>query len=399
MKENLAKNKKLVIIALLSITFTLWADTINNTCLASIYAEFANSSAFLSAYVVTGPYLVSIPFVLTMGKIAEKIDKKALMIFSLILYTLGGAGGAFAQSMLMFAVFRTICGVATCLISSLAFSIIFENFPNANESAKVMGIYQAFSTGYGAILGVIAGILCTKSWRYAHHLNAMAILSAIIVFVFLPKSQKAKPSDNMSTEKEELPVDDGKIDTPRLVLTLAEALFSIVFTFVFTYYISLYVKERALGTSALTGILAALGTIGGVLANLFLDKLFEKIQRYLGVYSVLLCAACVITVGFDIPVWLVIGIALINGFVNSIVCSFYPIAVNMYAPPSKASFCQSLYCCLLYLGFFLCSYVPYIYIGLFSCGYQKAMLINGIVLLAGGLISLAVIKGFVAKQK
>ena len=392
----------MILIAIVSISFSLWADTINNTSLAAIYTQFQDAGAFLQTYIITGPYLVSIPFVLIVGKLAEKINKKTLMVISLLIYTVGGVSAAFANSMAAFALSRSLAGIATCIIGALAHSIIFENFPKANDSAKVMGIYQAFSTGYGAVLGIAAGIVCTINWRYAQYLNGLAILSALAVLLFLPKVQSAKADahseEGHDPEEESEYVIEGKTDVKRVIFTLFEATFSIVFCFVFNYFVALYVVERGIGTEALAGLLASLMTLGGVVANVLLGRIFEVFQRYTGIVFALVCALVMTILGFDAPVWLVITAALLNGVVVGVICSYYPIAVNQYVPAKKSTFYQSVYACVMYVGFYLVSFVPNLYMSIFGGGYQRVMRINGIILAAAGVLLLLVIKSVIAKK-
>lgn len=397
-EKNIRKNKGIVIIAIVSLSITLWADTFITTCLADIYATFMNAGTFLQNYIVTGPYLASIPIILLIGKLADKFSKKNMVLIFILISAIGGVMGAFATNMLMLAIFRTLAGVSICVIGMLTFSLIFEHFPNANDSAKVIGISKAFCTAYGAGIAIVAGIICVQSWRTAQYLNGISILAFVIVLLFLPKKASEGSMENVEAVEDKPYVIDGKPDKNRIVFTLIEAFLVNGLCFMFFYYFALYVAERGIGTAALAGVISSVLTIGSVVGSLLIQKVFSKMQRYTGIFGGMMCAIFFILLGLNIPAWLVLIIAAFNGVAIGIVVCYYPLAVNRYVPSTKTSFYQSIYTSTIYSAFFLLSYIPGLYISIFGGGHQKVMFINGFVILVVGLVIIYFIKSLVNKK-
>lgn len=401
-REKKVKSDLLVIIAICSIALSLWGDTILTTSLADIYAAFPDASPFLQSYIVSGPSLLGIPLVLLIGAIGDKVNKKLLMLLSVAVYAIGGIGSIFSTNMTMFAIFRTIYGVATTGISVLAFSLIFALFPDQKKSARVVGIYQTFYTGYGFVFPIVIGQLCRISWKAGQLLHGCSLLTLLLVLLFMPnKTAGAQPGQEGEADASaEAP--EGyreKTDVPRLVATLVEACIVYAFNFVYIYFVSVYVAERGIGDSGLAGVLASLLSLGGMIFNVFFSRIYEKMGRYIGVAFTFLCGVMYIILGFDIPVWLVIPVSLVTGLVPGAICSAYPMYCNYYAATNRATFCQSLYNCLLFAGNALVSFIPGVFMSVFHCGYHRMMTWLGITLLVIGTVFTILIRFWIAKPE
>lgn len=395
MKQAL-KGKWPIFIALATACITMWANNINQVCLDAIYTEFQSANAFLQGYIVGGTSFVSLAFVLLTGVLAKKINKKLILMAALVLYLIGGVGGGFAQTMLQYAIFRTIMGAATGILGTIVFSIMFEYFPNPDDSAKIMGAYQLCNTLSGALISYLAGVLCVISWRTAQWINADAILTLVCIAVMLPCAPKAVEGGEGWAE--EGGSGRTKIDAARVVLTLIEAILFIVLVSVFQFFVSVYLAERQIGDAALAGTLMSVATVTGAVINVVFAKLFEKLRRYTGVLFVLLWGVFSILLGFNVPAWVVIAAMCINGFGNGIVYSFYPIALNEYVPAKDITLCQSFFQATIYVGLFLTSYVPNLFGAIFGGGYQRLMLTSGIVTVVLCALVIVFIRTYMTKK-
>lgn len=288
MKQAL-KGKWPIFIALATACITMWANNINQVCLDAIYTEFQSANAFLQGYIVGGTSFVSLAFVLLTGILAKKINKKLILMAALVLYLIGGVGGGFAQTMLQYAIFRTIMGAATGILGTIVFSIMFEYFPNPDDSAKIMGAYQLCNTLSGALISYLAGVLCVISWRTEQWINAGGTLTLVCIAVMLPCAPKAVEGGEGWAE--EGGSGRTKIDAARVVLTLIEAILFIVLVSVFQFFVSVYLAERQIGDAALAGTLMSVATVTGAVINVVFAKLFEKLRRYTGVL-LSCCGAC-----------------------------------------------------------------------------------------------------------
>ena len=395
--KQVLKGKWPIFIALASVTINMWANNINQVCLDAIYTEFQGANAFLQGYIVGGTSFVSLAFVLLTGALAKKVSKKLILMGALILYLIGGIGGGFAQTMMQYAIFRTVMGAATGVLGTIIFSIMFEYFPNPDDSAKIMGSYQLCNTLAGTLISYLAGVLCVVSWRTAQWINAGAILSLVCVAVLLPRSPEAV-AEGGEGWAEEGGTGRTKMDVPRVVLTLVEAIVFIIMISIFQYFVAVYLAERQIGDAALAGTLMSVATITGAVINIFFAKLFEKLRRYTGVLFVLVWGVFSIILGFDVPAWVVILAMCISGFNQGIVYSYYPIALNEYVPAKDITLCQSFFQASIYVGLFLTSYVPNLFGAIFGGGYQRLMLTSGIVTVGLCVLFMILIRTYMTKK-
>lgn len=395
--KQVLKGRWPVFIALATVTLTMWANNINQVCLDAIYTQFQGSSAFLQGYIVGGTSFASLLFVLLAGFLAKKINKKLILAASLVMYLIGGIGGGFSQTMLQYAIFRTVIGAATGMLSTTVFSIMFEHFPRQEDSAVIMGSYQVINTLSGTAISYMAGVLCVISWRTAQWINAVAILALVCVVVLLPKAPKEAGE---AGGEEEAAAEGGRtsIDVPRAALTLLEGLLFIMAVSIFQFFVAVYLAERQLGDASFAGMLMSLATITGAVINVVFAKLFEKCRRYTGVMFVLVWGVLSILLGFNVPAWVVVVAMCVNGFGNGIVYSYYPIAVNEYIPAKDVTMFQAYFQASIYIAMFLTSYIPNLFAGLFGAGYQRLMLTSGITIVALCVIFIVLIKGYIDRK-
>ena len=399
MKPEKKFNKWLVILALCSVALATNANSVNNPCLPQIYESFPNASEFLRNYIVNGQMIVALPFILLVGRIADCVNKKLIILIGTAIYLVGGVGGAFASSIEMYAVCRSLVGIGMGIESSVVFGILFSCFTDPDEAAQVMGYYQGTARMVGTIFPILAGTVCAAvSWRSAAWLNAIAVVTFLCILIFLPSSA-VEPTKKKGETAQQQSTDDKKLDLGRVIFTLAECMVFIIFGWLFYYFNSLYIAERSLGSSVLAGGLGSIFTVGGVLINLVLKPVHKKLGRYCGVVSALGLGVMFLLLGLDVPVWGVLVLAVCNGVFCGLISSFYGMAVNSYVPASQTSFFQSIYSCCTFAAYTLVSYIPSFFMNsLGADGYQQVMRMGGITMLAFGAVILIVLKTVVAKK-
>ena len=394
------KSQWFLLIAVCSAAFGLWGDSTNTVALTDIYAEFSNSSAFLQNYIVSGGYIVAIPVMFIVAKYADVVSKKNMLLFGLALSLIGGVGGAFAPTLAIYAVCRTLVCVCGGIIMSAGYGMIFEGFPSANDSAKVMGIYQSVNMAYGTVFSAVAGVVCVAGWRKAQLLNAIPLISVVMVLMFA----KGKGNDHSGGADADVPQDAGdevyreKTDWLRVVLTICEMCLFHLLCFVFNYYNALYVDERGIGTAALAGILVSCMTLGSVFVNMVFGVIYKYVQRYTGAILAVICGISTLLLGFDIPVWMVIALTLVMGVACGGMTSFYPVAVNQYVANSQMGLMQSIFQGFSLGVLSITAFVPSVYMSIFNGGYQDTMFQVGVTIAALGVVFILLIKTVVNKK-
>ena len=154
--------------------------TIVNVALPSIQGELHMSQGRLewviSAYALTLATLI--PFGGTLG---DRLGRKKIFLFGLVVFTIASAGCALSTSDLMLIGFRVLQGVGGAVMSALTLSILTEAYP-PERRAGAIGIWAAVSgLGFGA--GPIVGgiLLSFADWSSIFWVNVPIGVAGIIV--------------------------------------------------------------------------------------------------------------------------------------------------------------------------------------------------------------------------
>lgn len=128
------------------------------------------------------------------GKLGEKVGRKQLLIFALIVYTASYGIAALATSMTVFLVTRVLCGFAWGLWMSNSF-VLFCDIFGQDDAPKYSGYAQTASSVAMVIGGPIAGILCGINWRLEFYITVpLLVVVTILCAIGVPKTEKTTKS-------------------------------------------------------------------------------------------------------------------------------------------------------------------------------------------------------------
>ncbi len=179
--------------SILSISLlTVMASAAISPALAKISQAFPGVDKTLIKLVLTLPSLLIIPFSILAGQLVRKMRKKTILFIGLVIYFLGGVGGAFAQTITQLLVVRAFFGIGVGLIIPLSTSLIAD-FYQGPQRAKMMGLSGSVSHLGGVIFLLVSGWVACISWRYAFGVYGLSLIIFLMVLFWLPEqpSQKA----------------------------------------------------------------------------------------------------------------------------------------------------------------------------------------------------------------
>lgn len=131
------------------------------------------------------------------GKLGEKVGRKQLLIFALVLYTASYGVAAVAQSMTVFLVTRVLCGIAWGFWMSNSF-VIFCDIFGQDDAPKYSGYAQTASSVAMLIGGPIAGVLCGINWRLEFYVTVpLLVITTILCAIGIPKAERGEESGPM----------------------------------------------------------------------------------------------------------------------------------------------------------------------------------------------------------
>lgn len=264
--------------------------TVVGTALGEIKKAFPDADPVLISLVYTFPVLIMVFMnFFVVPPLAKRYDKKSLVLVALVLYIIGGLGGAFVTgSIYQIIAMRTFVGIGAGISAPLCGAIINELYDGFDRQ-NMLGWANGVDSLMAMVLTMIAGYLCAIKWQYTFFVYGYFILVLLMVATSLPSLPA--PSASESSEKKKLKLSyNGKQKFKLFLVCLYEVVFTI-FLVVMMIKLSIFITDEKLGDPVViaTGMSVAIFgiAIGSVLFGLA-DKLFK---RYTMIVSTLCVAA------------------------------------------------------------------------------------------------------------
>jgi EmrB/QacA subfamily drug resistance transporter len=188
-------------------------NTVVNVALPSIARELGASSSDLQ-WIVDAYILVFAALLLTMGGLGDRLGRKKLLQFGLVLFGLGSLAAALSPSTTSLLASRAFLGIGGATIMPSTLSIVTATFPD-EERSQAIAIWAAIF-GLGIGIGPVVGgwLLESYAWNSVFFINLPVVAVALIGDAFF-----------LAESKDEHP---PKPDVPGVVLSIT-GLFALVY--------------------------------------------------------------------------------------------------------------------------------------------------------------------------
>ncbi len=146
------------------------------------------------------PALAGGVFGLLGGYLTDRLGRRRVLTFSILLYAFSALGAGFATSLGQLLVLRCLVFIGVCVEFVAAVAWLAELFPNHEQREKVLGYTQAFSSIGGFMVGG-ANVLAAEwalslpaihsghdAWRYTLISGVIPALPLVLIRPFLPES-------------------------------------------------------------------------------------------------------------------------------------------------------------------------------------------------------------------
>ena len=164
-------------------------SSIVNISLPSIARYFGVGLTGAVEWVIIA-YLVTIAAVLlTLGRLADIVGRKALWVAGLIIFTLGSALCGAAPSLSLLIAFRALQGLGGALLFAVSVAMLTAAFP-PTERGRALGL-NAVIVAVGVSAGPTLGGIITEhfTWRWIFYVNVpLGILGTIATLRYLGES-------------------------------------------------------------------------------------------------------------------------------------------------------------------------------------------------------------------
>lgn len=166
----------------------------------------------------------------TFGLLADRFGRRAIFIFTLLLFSIASGLSAFATGLTVFLILRFFIGLGLGGELPVASTLVAENV-KAHERGKVIVLLESF-WAFGWIIAALIGyfIIADYGWRVAMLLSALPAFYAVYLRINLPDSTDYNAQKNKSRVIDNLKILCSK-EYRKATIMLGVVWFCVVFSY------------------------------------------------------------------------------------------------------------------------------------------------------------------------
>ncbi|MFS1000942.1 MFS transporter [Enterococcus casseliflavus] len=338
-------------IGIISLSFMSMSALVVTNAYSAIIADFPNEPIAKIQMIGTIPSLGSLITTLFVGVLAMKCPKKILALFGILLTAIGGLVPIFFHSSINLLLgFALILGIGIGFMNTLSPMLLSEYF-EGEERAGLMGIGTAITSLGSVVMMLGGGLLGASNWQNTYYIFLITILIFLLLLINLPMDKIIqKTAADKKSQPALAPIDVLK-SMSKLIFVIAGL--SFFMSFIYTIYpsnLSILINHKEIGGTSTTGLVNAIGTIGGFIAGFslkYINRVTKDKTLALGFLS--LALTFLISRFSSTVLTMSIG-AILSGFAMAMVMATVPYYISLKARPFEIAIAMSVFQFLNSLG-------------------------------------------------
>ncbi|MCZ4428270.1 MFS transporter [Agrobacterium sp. SOY23] len=262
------KSPALKITLLFVATLTIMAGTTVAPSLPAIEQTFLSTPhvEIMSRMVLTLPSVFVALCAPLAGILADRFGRKRLLLGAILLYSLSGMSGLFADTLAGLLVGRAFLGLAIGAIMTIGTALVGDYFEGPARE-RYLGLQQAFTQIGGVVFVVAGGLLADLHWRapFAVYAAALLILPAALLFLTEPARNDSR---SKAGGEQAFAVNWLLVAVLALAVFLVNALF-----YTIPSQLPFFLRERGLFSGSIAGYAIGIFNLAGALAALNFGRL------------------------------------------------------------------------------------------------------------------------------
>ncbi|WP_425646940.1 MFS transporter [Agrobacterium leguminum] len=249
-------------------TLTIMAGTTVAPSLPAIEQTFLSTPHvdIMSRMVLTLPSVFVAFCAPIAGVLADRFGRKRLLLGAILLYSLSGMSGLFADSLVGLLVGRAFLGLAIGAIMTIGTALVGDYFEGPARE-RYLGLQQAFTQIGGVVFVVAGGLLADLHWRAPFAVYAVALLILPAALFFLTEPVRSDSRIKAGGEQ------DFAANWPLVgVLALAVFLVNALF-YTIPSQLPFFLRELGVFSGSIAGYAIGIFNLAGALAALNFGRL------------------------------------------------------------------------------------------------------------------------------
>lgn len=341
-------------VGILSMTLLNMSALVITSAFGAIMASFPDEPISKIQMIGTIPGLGSMLITLVVGVLAMRIPKKILALVGILCVALGGLLPlAFHGTVNALLVCALIMGIGLGFIGTINPMLISMYF-DGEERGSLMGVGTAINSIGLMVMMIVGSTLGAQNWENTYLVFLLALLIFFVVMLFLPldkvETQSGFAGNGHAVQGKPSLLSVIK-DMNKYVLWVSLLAFAV--SFLYTIYpsnLSLVVAQKNFGGTAITGLVNALGTVGGLIAGFTISRINRFLKdKSIATGFILLAASYLLVYYAQNIVMMVLGAGL-SGIAMAMIYSTIPFYVSVIAKPFQIAIAMSIFQFLNGLG-------------------------------------------------
>lgn len=183
--EKQERRKNLTVTILSLSLLTVMAGAAVAPALGIIRAHFADVDQLLVQMIISIPALFIVLTNLIFPRLIARFRSRSLLLFGLLLYTVGGSIAGIFDHIGAVLIFRALVGVGVGIIMPMSTGLLAFYYTRDKQD-KLMGYSSAMNQMGGAVATLLSGVLAGVSWRLSFLVYLMGLISIVLCLLFLP---------------------------------------------------------------------------------------------------------------------------------------------------------------------------------------------------------------------
>lgn len=334
---------------------SLLSQSINTMSLLinGVMAAYPGTGVTQAQLIISVANLIALVGMLIVGKMANFMTKKSILLIFLCVMAIGGLMGYFCTpNLTMLYVACGVFGLGNGALFPLTSGLIAEHF-EGGQRATVMGSQSIFVNGGGVLLNLAGGFVAAMFWKGVFLIYLASLVIAVIVLVLLPKGEVERAPENA----DEGPAEKPKVFTKFVAVLMFQGLFIGMCFMTFMSNVTLDIVELGIGNEAQAGIVTMITSLGAVIGGVLIAFIMRACKRYIFAAAMTIGALALWVSAFagSLPV-LIVGAFLLGVAFTMHNTSYYTLAPSN-ASPATTTMTMSLYTVAMQAGTIICPIV------------------------------------------
>ncbi len=375
---SMKSEKGIIGVILASSTLTVMAGSLIAPVIQAMI-EPLGAQRSLIGLVITTHGLFAVIFSPLMGYLIDRIGRKPIYVFGLIIYGVGGGSGFFISSFLLMLVSRAFLGIGVAAMVTTITTLIGDLYKAGPSRNKVMGWRSSANSFGGIAYPLLGGLLGSLSWNFPFAVYFVGIPLGVLSLYFIPETHTPQTQDE--TKQQETKSMRTLIkERPVITFIYGLTLLASIFLYVIVIQIPQLLPELALSGTTFAGIFLA---VNGLAAGI-IGLNYGRIKTHLTYPKIIIIYFIVWAIGFTLlalasnPLFVIIALVFTGTGQGLLLPATY-LWITEIAPPAVRGKAVSYATSFAYLGQFLS---PVIFGSVFvELGFSTSFLITAMIAL------------------